>query len=179
MRHLGLFSLLLIIAGLTFTVMKWPGGLHMTFSQHVARRRSSKVFYSVVFMTTLPLLMAFFVAWLVPTKNLSNEFLLYAAIAIVFQIVCTWVPEEGGRKTIVHRILTSISGIALLPLMYIIATSANLPMTIRNASWIGLVVMISLLVIALKNQKGYRYALLLQIGYYATFFIVIMMVTYL
>jgi hypothetical protein len=151
----------------------------MTFSQHVARKRSSTIFYSVLFMTTLPLLMVFFAAWLVPTKNLPNEFLLFATIAIVFQIACTWFPEEGGRKTVIHRILTAISGISLLPLMVILATATDLSITVRNTAWTGLFVMVVLLGIALRNQKGYRYALLLQIGYYATFFIVILMATYL
>ena len=123
--------------------------------------------------------MSFFAVWLVPTKNLPNAFLCFSAIATIFQIACTWVPEEGGRKTVVHRILTAISGIALLPLMVMIATSINLSMTARNAAWGGLLAMILLLGIAISKQKGYRYALLLQIGYYAVFFIVILITTYL
>jgi len=178
MQHLGLLTILLIIAGLTFTVTKWKGGLHLTFSQHVARNRSSKIFYSLLFMVTLPILMLFFADWLVPTRSLPSAFLWFSAIAILFQIACTWIPEEGGRKTVVHRILTTISGVALLPLMVIIASSTNLSITVRCAAWIGLLVMIVLLSIALSHQKGYRYALLLQVGYYAAFFIVILMVTY-
>jgi hypothetical protein len=179
MQHLGLLTFLLIIVGLTVTVTKWRGGLHMTLSQRAATNRSSKIFYSLIFMATLPLLMFFFAAWLVPTKNLPNEFLWFATVAIVFQIACTWVPEEGGRKTIVHRILTSISGIALIPLIVIIASAPNLSTEIRNTAWVMLLIMIALLGIALSNQKGYRYALLLQIGYYLAFFIVILMITYL
>lgn len=179
MQHFGLLTILLLIVGLTFTVTKWKGGLHLTFSQHVAAKRSSQVFYSLLFLLTLPLLLLFFTAWLIPTKHLPNSFLWFAAVAILFQIVCTWFPEEGGKKTIVHRVLTTISGIALLPLMIIIALSTNLSMIVRNAAWIAFAIMIALLGTALNNQKGYRYALLLQIGYYATFFIVILMTTYL
>lgn len=178
MQHLGLLTVLLLIIGLTVTVTKWKGGLHLTFSQHAATSHSSKVFYSLLFLFTLPILMVFITTWLVPTKNLPNLFIWFSSVAILFQIVCTWIPEEGGRKTIVHRILTAISGIALLPLMVIIGISANLSMTIRNVAWIGFGVMIALLSIALSNPKGYRYALLLQIGYYTIFFIVILMITY-
>lgn len=179
MQHLGLLIVLLLIVGLTFAVTKWKGGLHLTFSQHVAPKRSSQVFYSVLFLITLPLLMFFFTDWLIPTKHLPTAFLLFAAVAVLFQIVCTWIPEEGGRKAVIHRILTAISGISLLPLMFIIAISTNLSIIVRNGAWIGLFIMITLLGIALRNQKGYRYALLLQIGYYAAFFIVILMTTYL
>lgn len=179
MQHLGLLTILLLIIGLAFTITKWKGGIHMTFSQHAVKNRWAKIFYFLLFLVTLPLLMLFFVVWLVPTKNLPNIFLFFAAIATIFQIVCTWFPEEGGRKTTIHRLLTAISGIALLPLMVIIATATNLSMFIRGATWIGLLLMLALLSIALRNQKGYRYALLLQVGYYTIFFIIILMVTYL
>ena len=179
MQHLILLIILLLITGLMFTVTKWKGGLHMTFSRHAATSRWSTIFYALLFLITLPMLMLFFVDWFVPTKNLLSTFLLFAAIACIFQILCTWNPEEGGGKTIVHRILAGISGIALLPLVFIIATSSQLSMTIRSISWSGLLLMILLLGIALANQKGYRFSLLLQIGYYAIFFIIILATTYL
>jgi len=179
MQHLIIFIILLLIIGLTFTVIRWRGGLHMTFSQHAAANRWSKIYYALLFLVTLPLLMLFFIAWFVPTKHLPNAFLWFAATAIIFQIICTWVPEEGEGKRIVHRILTGISGVALLPLVGIIATSTYLSMILRNVAWVALFLMMVLLGIALVNQKGYRYALLLQVGYYAIFFTVIVITTYL
>lgn len=174
MQHLIVIIILLLIAGLTFTVTKWKGGLHMTFSRHAATSRWSKIFYALLFLVTLPMLMLFFVEWFIPTKDIPSIFLWFAAVACLFQILCTWFPEEGGRKTIIHRILTGISGISLLPLIVIIATSKSLSATIHNTAWLAFLVMI-----ALSHQKGYRYALLLQIGYYTAFFIVILMTTYL
>jgi len=179
MQHLGLLTLALLIIGLWFVVTKWPGGMHMTFSQHAAKNRSSKIFYALLFLITLPLLMLFFSAWLVPEKNLPASFLWFAWVAIAFQIVCTWVPEEGGTKTIVHRILTGISGIALLPLVAIISISPGISTFARTVAIIALLVMTALLGIALRNQKQYKRALLLQIGYYAAFFLAIVAATYL
>jgi hypothetical protein len=178
MQNLGLLSFLLLGAGLTFTVTKWPGGLHMTFSQHAAVSRWSKVFYSLLFMIVLPVLFLFFAMWFVPAKGLPGAFLWIAAISVLFQIACTWIPEEGGRKTIIHRLLTSVSGVALLPLIVIIATSSNLSTLVRYTAWVALIAMVALLMVALGNQKGFRYALLLQVGYYAAFIGVILLVTY-
>ena len=169
---------MLLIVGLGFVVTKWPGGINMTFSQHAAANRSSKIFYSSLFLITLPILMLFFSAWLVPQKGLSDVFLWFAGVAVVFQIVCTWVPEDGGMRTLVHRILTSISGIAMLPLVAIIATAPNLSIFVRTISLIALFLMIALLGMALRNQKGYKKALLLQVGYYAAFFSAILSATY-
>lgn len=150
----------------------------MTFSQHAVASRWSKIYYSLLFIILLPILFLFFALWLVPAKGLPNAFLWIAAISVLFQIACTWVPEEGGRKTVVHRLLTSISGIALLPLVAIIATSSMLLAAVRDVAWVALLAMMALLIIALGNQTGFRYALLLQIGYYAAFFAVILLVTY-
>lgn len=151
----------------------------MTFSQHAATSRWSKIFYALLFLFTLPMLMLFFMEWFVPTKNLPGTFLWLATIACIFQILCTWIPEEGGRKTVVHRTLTGISGVALLPLVLIIATSSQISLLVKNITWGGLFLMIILLSIALANQKGYRFALLLQVGYYAIFFTIILTTTYL
>jgi hypothetical protein len=178
MQHLILFITLLLTLGLAFTVIRWRGGVHMTFSQHAATNRSSKIFYSLLFLVALPILMLFFSSWLVPNKNLPDIFLWFAWVAVVFQIVCTWVPEDGGMRTVIHRILTGISGIAILPPVAIIATTSNLSVFMHTTSLIALFLMIALLGVALKHQKGYKWALLLQVSYYAIFFLVILAATY-
>ncbi len=81
--------------------------------------------------------------------------------------------------TTIHRTLTGISGIALLPIMIlIIATAQSLSTSMVVIAWIALVGMLLLLIVALMNQKGFKYALLLQVGYYSLFFAVILLVTY-
>lgn len=151
----------------------------MTFSQHAAATRWSKIFYASLFLITLPLLIWFTTAWLVPQRHLPETFLWFIYLAVIFQIVCTWFPEEGGWKTAVHRGLTSVSGIAMLPLVVILATAASLSPFIRMVAWIALAAMVALLMIALRHQKGHKWALLLQIGYYAIFFVILVLVTYL
>lgn len=159
--------------------MKWPGGLDVTFSQRVAVSRGAKIFYSLLFLLTLPLLLWFFIAWFVPELKLNNAFVWFASIAILFQIACTWFPEEGGVKTIIHRVLTGISGVALLPLVIIIGLSPHPSSVAKNVAWVSLCCMSFLLAIALANQKRYRWALLLQLGYYSLFFVTILTATYL
>lgn len=179
MRSLLLLQIVLLAAGLLFIVKKWPGGLHMTFSQHAASDRRSKAFYSLLFLVALPILLWFFTYWLVPQKHLPPVFLGFAWIAAIFQILCTFVPEDGGIKTVIHRIFAGISGIALLPLVTIIALSPSTSWIIQSIASTGLIVMLILLGIALAKQKGFRWALLLQIGYYTVFFVVLLATTYL
>ena len=179
MQHLLILVIIMLILGLTYTVTKWPGGLHMTFSQHVATSRQSTVYYACLFVATLPLLLWFISGWLVPQRQLPEAFLWFAYIAVIFQIVCTWFPEVGGWRTTVHRVLTGISGIAMLPLVAMVATAASLSAAIRLMAWFALGFMVFLLVIALTHQKGYKWALLLQVCYYAAFFVVLLSATYL
>ena len=80
--------------------------------------------------------------------------------------------------TIVHRVLTGISGIALLPVVFIIATVESISTGMRVISWVALIAMGVLLTVALLNQKGFKYALLLQMGYYLLFFVAVLLVTY-
>jgi len=180
MQHVALAVVLALIIGLTYTATHWPGGLHMTFSQHAAMNRWSKVFYSLLFTVTLPVFLWFIASWLVPEKHLPDAFVWFADIAVIFQIACTWVPEVGGTRTVIHRTLTGISCVAMLPLVVMLATSSNLPISARITAWIALVIMaVLLLLLVLKNQIGQRWALLLQVGYYAAFFGAILVTTYL
>ncbi len=177
MQHLGLLSFILLAIGLGITATVLPGGLGKTFSQRVANRKTAEILYSLLFITTLPLLYIFFVLWFVAALDMPSYLLYFVAVAAIFQILCTWVPERGGRMTVYHRLLTGISGVALLPVVLIVALYSNSMVTSITA-WTTLVGMLLLLAIALLNQQGYKYALLLQVGYYALFFAVILLLTY-
>jgi len=178
MQHLILLVTILLITGLSFIPLRWPGGLHMTFSQHVAAHRWSKVYYVLLFLVTLPLLLWFFAAWFVPERGLPSAFTWFAAVAIIFQIGCTFVPETGGRRTTVHRTLTGISGVAMVPLVVMLAMGEHLSLFARAVAGLALIFMLTLLSIALTHQKGHHKALFLQIGYYTGFFVAILAATY-
>lgn len=178
MQHLILLIIILLAGGLAYVPLRWPGGVHMTFSQHVARSRWSQIYYSLFFLVTLPLLLWFFVAWLVPEKRLPAAFIWFAVIAVIFQIACTFVPEVGGTKTKIHRVLTGVSGLAMLPLVMMLVSARYLSLFTRLVAAGMLLVMLVLLAIALRHQRGYSKALLLQIGYYTGFFIAVLAATY-
>lgn len=178
MQHLGLLSFVLLVVGLGIIAVKLPGGVSRTFSQRVANNKTTETLYSLLFLVTLPMLYLFFAVWFVPALNIPQYFLVFAVIAIVFQILCTWVPERGDSMTTIHRVLTGISGIALLPMVFVIATAESIVTNIRVVAWTALAGMVVLLIVALLHQKGFKYALLLQIGYYLLFFAAVLLATY-
>lgn len=178
MQHLILLVIILLVAGLAYVPLRWPGGLHMTFSQHVAVHHWSRIYYALLLLATLPLLLLFLVAWLVPERSLPSAFIWFATIAVIFQIACTFVPETGGRRTIIHRILTAISGIAMMPLVVMLIADQHLSPLARVVAFGVLILMLTLLFVVLMHRQGYNKALLLQIGYYAGSFVAILAATY-
>ncbi|HEX6462675.1 MAG TPA: hypothetical protein VFZ58_05435 [Candidatus Saccharimonadales bacterium] len=89
-----------------------------------------------------------------------------------------YVAEVGSTRTKIHRVLTGISGFALLLLMAMLVLAQYLSFFTKLVATGMLVAMLALLAIALRHQRGHNKALLLQIGYYAGFFIAILAATY-
>jgi hypothetical protein len=177
-RHFLILSFLLLVIGLSFVAWRWRGGLSLTFSQSVARRRSSTIYYAGLFGVSLPFLFMFFRDWFAPTFHLPELFVVLAGVSMTAQFVCTFFPDNGSWTTLEHRILTGISGVLLLPLLAILVFSSGVPTAGRVLAALSLPIMIWLLVIAIRRQDGHRYALLLQIGYYALFFAPLFYITY-
>ena len=150
----------------------------MTFSQHAAATRYSTLYYALLFMLTLPMVYLFFDVWLVPVKHLPSFFLWFAGIAITLQILCSFVPETGGVKTIIHRGLAALSALFLIPLVIIIATASSMALSVHVLAWVSATIMTVLLAIAFTHQRGHSNAIWLQVGYYGVFFTVILLATY-
>ena len=158
----------------------WRGfDVSETFSQKAARSNLSSVLYSLSFIAPFAFLYLFFTEWLMPQLGLPHAFYVVLLISLLFQIFCTFVPEKGGWMTTVHRTLTGISGAALLPLLAITALMGDITSLERMVCVVALLIMGWLLTFALQHQDGYKKALWLQIGYYGTFFLAILFVTYL
>jgi len=107
-------ALFVLTISLFGVVKLWPdGGFSKTFSQHVADRRSSVLYYILVFTVFLPMLAIFFYGWFIPYYQLPFIYSLTLAISLVAQYLCTFLPESG-RRVLVHQGLALISAAALL-----------------------------------------------------------------
>ena len=177
--HLGYISILLLAAGLAFVVLKWPRGIQYTFSQHVTLKNSSTVFYSLLFLITLPLLFAFFYFSFVPRLHLQVAFTIILAISCITQILCTFLPERDQTRTKVHRILAGISAFCLPVLLSLLVTSSSVNTVGRITSLVGLLIMVTILYLAVFTRFRSTHALMLQIVYNLAFFLPILFIAYL
>lgn len=178
LKYLGLISFTILAAGLAFAVFHWKGGLHMTFSQHIARQRVSIIYYSVLFALTLPLLSLFLIGWFVPMFQLPAWFTFFVVLSVTTQFLCTLIPEIEGWKTIAHRTLAGVSALSMLPLVMVLATSLDISQVGKVLAGVSLAGMLALLIVAAVGRFKHRYALLLQAGYNILFFVPIFYITY-
>ncbi len=176
--HLGYISILLLAAGLTFVVLKWPRGVQYTFSQHVAPRNSSSIFYSLLFIVTLTLLVIFFASYFIPTYELPIPFKQLLVISCVAQILCTFFPERGKEKTKIHRVFAGISAACLPLLLAILSVWPTIDSFDKILTGVCFVIMLAILCLAVFTRLRKTHALILQIAYNVAFFVPLLLIAY-
>lgn len=175
----GLLAVAILLIGLSYIVLRWPKGRHTTFSQHVAGRKQSIWYYAGLFAVTLPILNLFFLVWFIPTFEISSWFGVLFAIASLAQIMCTLIPETGGRHSEYHRLLAGISAILLIPVLSLAMFSPLVSDIYKLLSGAMLVIMLAIVILVAIQKGEPRNFLILQILYFSSFFVPILCITYL
>ncbi len=177
-KHFILVALALLIPGLAFIPWRWPHGIDKTFSQHVADKVSSIVYYAALFVVTLPLVYLFLANYLVSALALPTSILTFVAISCLAQIGCTFVPETGGMKTKVHVTLAGISAL-LLPVILLIIMREGVISAADKVVTAACVFVMTLILASLALRTKVRLpALVLQAVYFALFFAALLVVSY-
>jgi len=161
-------SSLLMTACLIYLVVKWPIGIHKTFSQHAAQSKALSIYYFLIFIVTMSAMSVGIWQWVsLQDPRFFGVFILFAFAAIT-QILCTLFPERGRSKQIViHRIFAGMSAGLLFACSLLLSatTSSNLQgICITGIATMALVAFVSLF------TKG-KFALILQAAYYLAFFV--------
>ena len=176
--HLGYISIVLIAAGLAFVILKWPRGIQYTFSQHVAPRKSSSIFYSLLFIVSLTLLLIFFTSHFIPSYELPILFKQLLVISCVAQILCTFFPERGKEKTKIHRVFAGLSAACLPMLLVILSVWPTIDGVDKILTSVCFAIMLAILCLALFTKLRSTHALILQIAYNVAFFVPILFIAY-
>lgn len=168
-RLIGIGAFVVMSIALTLLIMRWPLGIHQTFSQHAAQSKRLSIYYFSIFATTMPLLWLFVTFYLMPKLSLPVSVSVLFGLTVFSQIVCTLFPEKGkGSNLLVHRIFAGISALLMFPTMYIISeTTRN--NTLSLVGWLGLVAMAITIIFVVHFRE--RFSLIAQIVYYTAFFI--------
>ena len=159
--------------------MVWPYSIRHTFSQHVARQRSSYVYYVIMFSVFLPLFLLFFIGWLIPHAGLPAWSAAFICIASITQYACTFIPETVGWKRRWHRILATTSAFGLIPPIIILAIFSHI-YEVRLISVLSVIVMFVMPIIFLQPKvlKRFGESYLIQVAYYGAFFVPVLVAAY-
>jgi hypothetical protein len=178
-KFVGLLAVAILAFGLTFLVVKWPLGIHRTFSQHAAVKRMLTTYYFALFSVALSLLLTFFITWFVPTFQVSRWFILLVAASSVCQILCTLIPETKGWKVRWHQILAGLSAILLLPSLFVLFYANTVQIDGKICLVISIFMMCGVIATTLIRRTRLRHQLLLQATYFIAYFVPIMYISYL
>jgi len=179
-KYFGLWAFVILVAGLVFTIWKWPAENHLTFSQRVALQKQSIIYYVCLFSIVLPLLLTFIIGWFAPSFQLSVWFSIFVIVASFLQYTATLIPEIGGWKTKVHRHISGISGVCLVPPLLILLFTDSLSPLGKVSVILGLILMLGMIVFAnVTKKERYEVSYIHQSIFYAGFFIPILVVSYL
>lgn len=178
MHSLLLIVVVLLSLGLFGVLRLWPYKQSASFSQHVARSREGIVYYFCLFALTLPLLLWFVHAWLLPEFALPSSVFFATLASSALQVACTLIPETHGWRVETHRTLAGLSGLLLIPAEWLIFTSLPTSNTVRFSFVIGLVCQLLLLaILQIKHLATMSWRI--QALYYFCFFGPLILLTYL
>ena len=176
-KHLLFVALLILVTGLIVLAVRWPQGMGKTFSQHAAAQRFTIYYYIGLFTLVLPLLLAFFVGYLIPTLQLPTWFSVCIIFSMLTQYACTLIPETGGWKTTVHRVLAGISALLLLPCLQILLAADSVSQSDKSYIVFPFLLMISAVATLIVMKGQAKHALIIQAMYFAAFFSAVLVVT--
>jgi len=176
-KYFGLLATIILICGLVFVLYRWPQDRHKTFSQHVALRRGSIVYYCLLFVIVLPLLVVFFVGWFTPYFGISIWFNIFVILAAIFQLSCTLVPEIGSKIT-THRSLAGLAALLLSPPLLILLFENGIGFIAKIFVGLGLLTMALCIFLVIKAKGNPRNFLIIQSAYFAAFLLPVLFIGY-
>lgn len=179
MKILGLISVIALIVSLIFAQIKWGPDYNRTFSRLVAKKRSSILYYFIVFFVFLSLFSLFMTTSFIPKFNLPAFFTGVYFLGVISQLVCITIPETGGNKTKIHLIAAGMMSasalvqIALLLLLVQLSTAGlvvcALSLLLMASAWLSIIFKHTLIKYELALQSIYFISYLgaLLVVYYA------------
>lgn len=119
MMHLGWISILLASLAGAVTMRLWPMNPRRSYSENIARRKSSRWVFAVWMSVVTVLFYWFLLGWLGPDRQMGAEYYGIIGLMAVFQLTLAWVPATQGRAMLIHNI-TSYGLVLLMPVMFIL-----------------------------------------------------------
>ncbi len=180
-QHLGLVAIILLSISGFYTMRRWPMAARRSFSENVARDRSSLLFFGIYLTITTVVFYAFLLFWLGPNLGVGLSFYVLAWTAFFLQLLLSWVPATTGRSMAIHNVgAYGIAFIIPLSVMAILLT-ATVEVTFVQRVIVTVFMVITAIIFSLLFfvPKARNFFLYGQLAYFASFWVVVLAFTYL
>lgn len=181
MQHLGLIAIILLVVSGFYTMRRWPMVARRSFSENVARDRSSLLIFGIYLTIVTVLFYIFLLFWLGSNLGVGLSYYILIWTAFFLQLLLAWVPATTGRSMAIHNV--AAYGIALIMPLAVMAIllTATVEVTFVQRVIVTMFMIIaatifSLLLFVPKARKIFLYG---QLTYFISFWVVALAFTYL
>ena len=178
MNKIGALSILFSWIGLIFLIWRWKGDSSMTFSQHAARYRSSRIYYLVLWAICLPPFTWFLIWWFVPTFHMHWFFTACAWLSSVGLGIAAIIPETVNWKVTVHRLAAFGMAYGMFPMTIMIGLNKNVGLAARIFALGSASLMLAIILFLNHHKRHHSKMLWIQASYVAIFHLSILAATY-
>ncbi len=181
MQHLGLITILITALAGVLTMRFWPMENRRSYSENIARNRSSRIAFGV-YMTIVTLLYYWFVlAWLGPELGMGVWYYALVWLALTLQLTLAWVPATEGRSMFVHNIAAYGVALVMPAVVAVILFTTTVTLSTLQVIAAAMFLLFALVIGGLymftpSARKNFLY---FQLVYFVAFWIVMLAFTYL
>ena len=173
MQYLGLASVVWLTLSLIIMFLLWPPEMSKTLSQNAARKRSSIIYYGIIFGVFLIPFTLYILCWLVPQLGLGAAFIVVYLIGLLGQIIASIIPETTGIKVSVHRTAAFAMTLSLMVLTGLLALTPQIGgldhwFSVLVFAWMAFSWVLFIFVI-----RTHKYSLVFQLLYSYLFLILV------
>jgi hypothetical protein len=152
---------LVIVIGLLMVLHRIRYGAHeSTISKTIAKRKFSRVIFSVAMTCFFPLYYAFLYFWLGPSLHMPLIFYFLLFISAICELIFVWLPSTGKTEKI-HNITAGIVGLGMIiSMLFILIYGQGLMLSgfIASSCFLLLSIFIAF-ILYFKKLKNYSLAM--------------------
>ena len=179
-KWLGIGSIALAILAAWFMLRKWPKDRATSISGHAGAQRVSYLLFAGVVTLAGLMFAVFILRWFAPTIDASWPFYAYYALGFTLQMLTAWLPDDGSGKgiSLLHRRVAFSMAAMMQLLVGCIALAPKVALVPRITAWVVFALMTFFWYLYLFVRSSRDHFLVYQTWYIASFYIVVMLVTY-
>lgn len=177
--YMGLLSFILTWFAISYVLYKNPRELSKSISHHASKDIRVYRVFAVTMTAALLLLTAYLSLYLIPTANLPIVLVSLFVIAIILELLTTWIPLSDDRRFHPHAVLSNTAAFLMPVITTGLVFSSHLKSAALTVAYMGLVVMVGLLVVFFAIPKARNTYLVYQSMYILAFLLTIVLVPFL